>query len=73
MKLHLNGFSIPSTIFGMPWHELKLLKWKQEETKPTAATEKPKMSTATMALTLENVAEQVGYKLDRCNEELNTS
>ena len=28
----------------MPWHELKLLKWKQIEEKPA---EKPKMSTAT--------------------------
>jgi hypothetical protein len=28
----------------MPWHELKLLKWKQIEEKPV---EKPKMSTAT--------------------------
>jgi hypothetical protein len=28
----------------MPWHELKMLKWKQNEENPT---EKPKMSTTT--------------------------
>ena len=38
----------------MPWHELKLLKWKQEESKPI---EKPKVSTTTMSTALENVAD----------------
>ena len=38
----------------MPWHELKLLKWKQEESKPM---EKPKVSTTTMSVTLENAAD----------------
>ena len=42
----------------MPWHELKLLKWKQDESKPI---EKPKMSTATTLTTmsdLNNVEQQ---------------
>jgi hypothetical protein len=33
----------------MPWHELKLLKWKQDESKPI---EKPKMSTSTTTTTM---------------------